>query len=549
MTFGGSPCPSLWGVLSESTVDIANTLLHNPFWNHLEIFDPVSDLIDPPLSLPEDKTYCQAKELSVPLPENSLGYVDVFIDDNIGVVLDLDDNPNRLQKAIPLAIRTISRPLNPKDILPRKDIISMKKYKAEGRLEEVKKVLGWILNSRSLKISLPTDKFNEWSRDIQSLLHSKKSSHKHLEKTVGRINHVASIIQPLRHYMGRLYQALHRSKSSHGWTSFRQTELDDLETVLKFLGLAHRGISMNILVFRKPTVIYRSDASEFGIGGYNLISGIAWRLELPLDCHSITSLNSLEFLACLISIWIEHFHKVLEPESCLLSQTDSTSALGWLRKSNFADESDEKVQLATARKLADILLETESCLYSQWFPGEKNVIADSLSRDFHIDDSNLSSLLTAYFPDQVPFGLHLLPVPPNIISWLTCLLLSQPQELPWSKEPTRSKFVLGLASKDTWELSELSTIHSSIPSPGSRGLEYSVPSPTQLEKVDFVMEHIVKPSSPNQSDPPWTAFHRSLSWLTELTQDSTEMGNLHCFYNANSEVTEHQTLHQSHRWQ
>ncbi len=310
--------------------------------------------------------------------------------------------------------------------------------------------------------------------------------------------------------MGRLYQALHRSKSSHGWTSFRQTELDDLETVLKFLGLAHRGISMNILVFRKPTVIYRSDASEFGIGGYNLISGIAWRLELPLDCHSRTSLNSLEFLACLISIWIDHFHKILEPESCLYS----TSALGWLRKSNFADESDEKVQLATARKLADILLETESCLYSQWFPGEKNVIADSLSRDFHIDDSNLSSLLTAYFPDQVPFGLHLLPVPPNIISWLTCLLLSQPQELPWSKEPTRSKFVLGLASKDTWELSELSTIHSSIPSPGSRGLEYSVPSPTQLEKVDFVMEHIVKPSSPNQSDPPWTAFHRSLTAAT-----------------------------------
>jgi hypothetical protein len=34
---------------------------------------------------------------------------------------------------------------------------------------------------------------------------------------------------------------------------------------------------MNNIVFRKPTHIYCSDASEFGIGGYNLISGKAWR--------------------------------------------------------------------------------------------------------------------------------------------------------------------------------------------------------------------------------------------------------------------------------
>ena len=31
------------------------------------------------------------------------------------------------------------------------------------------------------------------------------------------------------------------------------------------------GISMNILVYRKPTHIIRYDASEHGIGGYSLI--------------------------------------------------------------------------------------------------------------------------------------------------------------------------------------------------------------------------------------------------------------------------------------
>jgi len=131
-------------------------------------------------------------------------------------------------------------------------------------------------------------------------------------------------------------------------------------------------------------MVYRSDASEFGIGGYNIVTGIAWRFELPVECRLRTSLNSLEFLGCVISIWLDIFLGAIEPESCLLSQTDSTTAMGWLRKTNFADKLDEAVQLATARKLADLVLNSESCLYSQWFSGSENSIADSLSRDFHL---------------------------------------------------------------------------------------------------------------------------------------------------------------------
>jgi hypothetical protein len=123
-----------------------------------------------------------------------------------------------------------------------------------------------------------------------------------------------------------------------------ESELADLETILGFLSAANQGLSLNNLVYRKPTVIYRSDASEFGISSFNLISGIAWRIELPIDCHLRSSLNSLEFIDCLISIWVDSFHKVIEPKSCILTQTDSTSALGWLRKSNFTDKMDEFVQ-------------------------------------------------------------------------------------------------------------------------------------------------------------------------------------------------------------
>jgi hypothetical protein len=50
----------------------------------------------------------------------------------------------------------------------------------------------------------------------------------------------------------------------------------------KFLDKCEEGILINNIIYQKPTHIYRSDASEFGIGGYNLISGQAWHFKSPL---------------------------------------------------------------------------------------------------------------------------------------------------------------------------------------------------------------------------------------------------------------------------
>jgi len=153
--------------------------------------------------------------------------------------------------------------------------------------------------------------------------------------------------------------------------------------MINFLSKAASGISINNVVYRKPTQIYRSDASEFGIGGYNLVSGRAWRFKVPFDCRLKTSLNSLEFIACMITIWVDICSEEIKSEDCILSQTDSTYAFGWLRKSNFVNELNMQVQLTTARQLANLVIDHDCCLYSQWFAGEFNTVADCLSRDFH----------------------------------------------------------------------------------------------------------------------------------------------------------------------
>ena len=69
-------------------------------------------------------------------------------------------------------------------------------------------------------------------------------------------------------------------------------------------------------------------------------------------------------------------------EDCLQSIGDNTSALGWMRRSNFRqkDESDISwiVKQQLERKVANLILDSNTVLYKQWLKGQDNVIAGSL---------------------------------------------------------------------------------------------------------------------------------------------------------------------------
>jgi len=241
MTFGGAPCPSIWGVKSEVITDIGNSLLQNEFWAHSKIYDHISDQIEDPISLPASIPFHQARELSVKIPSNDKGKTDVYIDDLIGIAPDIADSPVRVIRAIPLAIHTLARPNTNLDVIPRKEIISLKKLQAEGQLSEIKTVLGWNLDTRRLVISLPDHKVTDWLRDIDAILLAKKFHYKLLEPIMGRLNHVACILQPMRHFMGRLYRALFRAKARSGWT-LSTNELSDLIKHSEFLQYAKMGV-------------------------------------------------------------------------------------------------------------------------------------------------------------------------------------------------------------------------------------------------------------------------------------------------------------------
>jgi hypothetical protein len=289
----------------------------------------------PPKSLPESIPFQPALPISVKVPVNDLGTVDIYINDTICVTPDFKDNTSRVGRAILLAIHSLARLLDPSNNLPQREIISFKKFAAEGQMEETKVVLGWLLNTRSLTISLTAKKHKRWASHIENIISAHRV--KHIETTIGCLNHVAGIYNPMRHFLGHLYQAQFRATQS-GWTSLTCNEKMDLHLMTSFYNYTAQGISMNVLTFCKPTVIYHSDASEFGIGCFNITSGNAWRFEILVDCRLRTSLKSLEFLLCVITIWVDMLSSRIQAADCLLCQTDSSTASGWLQKSNFANK-------------------------------------------------------------------------------------------------------------------------------------------------------------------------------------------------------------------
>ena len=176
---------------------------------------------------------------------------------------------------------------------------------------------------------------------------------------------------------------------------------------------------MNLLAYLQPTHVYLSDVCENGLGGLSEL-GRAWRWLIPVHLRSRAHINLLEFLGNIVCIWVNIIDKSIPLESCLLSMGDSTSAMGWMQKSNITNDdkkdTDTIAKLAAAHHLARIVQDSLSCLYNQLFCGEDNDVSDSLSRYHHSSASVLINLLSSSILNQHPPDFKIAPLPPVIDS-------------------------------------------------------------------------------------------------------------------------------------
>ena len=507
LPFGVSPGPSLYSTISECIFDLVNDLLNDKDWNRETLNSPYQSRLasKQPYQNDEDPI-AQVRELSVYIP-NRVATADGYIDDCLTAAVDINDNVLRGQEAPPIIIHSLFRPLDKNEPIKRDDNISDKKLKGEGQPSEIKTMLGWIINTRSMRVYLPEDKAKAWSNDIEAILKSNRIVHKDLESTIGRLNHVGYILPTGRYFLNRLRHLLFRCEK-YGKQQLQQWEVSDLKLWLKMLHRAStQGVSTNNLTFTSVTTYLITDACEHGIGGFNIHTGQAWRYSLPAWMTESFHINLLEFIASVTAIWLElHYNNNNIEHAKILALSDNTSTIGWLYKSNFNVKSHPGHD-RVARKLAELLLETESSIESQHIKGTHNVIADSLSRDHHLKDTHLQFILTSLFPTQVPQNFKISStLPIAIIQWLDSLKdISTNVEVSPPKL-SRSKTGLFFDGEDSWT-GVVSKTNSLMASQKHQKSQSSQHSSLLLEEMR--MARTINPiSKAEQSCPPSTLYVR-----------------------------------------
>ena len=144
----------------------------------------------------------------------------------------------------------------------------MTKINHRGRPNRDKTFLGWLIDFRLMTIALPDKKFHAYSIAISEMLKWGCTSKGKLETNIGRWVHLGQLIPTIHHFLSRLCFLKQRAENRWQITINKQCK-EDLHFLLFVLGKCNQGINLNLIAFRRPTHIYRSDSFPAGLGGYS----------------------------------------------------------------------------------------------------------------------------------------------------------------------------------------------------------------------------------------------------------------------------------------
>ena len=156
------------------------------------------------------------------------GRGDSFIDDCVKCFLAIAVVIKRHTASAPLDIHVSMRPnAGDAEPTPRQEMLSLSKLQAEGTPSEVMLVLGWLINTRRLLISLPWDKYALWSEQLRSLI-DKGASRKELESLLGRLTHASYVIPLAHNFLSHLRNKFKIMRHGRQTYKFNKEEEEDL---------------------------------------------------------------------------------------------------------------------------------------------------------------------------------------------------------------------------------------------------------------------------------------------------------------------------------
>lgn len=366
------------------------------------------------------------------MPPKPLAYVDVYMDDFLGLAQGYPALRNNVRSKLFHALDNILRPLEESDsAFARKHPVSSKKLNKGDALWATRKILlGWVVDTVAQTIELPLHRVEKLHAILADLQHRKRVSLLHWQRALGELRSMTLAIPGGRGLFSTLYTGLSDSKASR--IRIKQPMRDALtDFQLLSTDLAARPTRLGEIVDSAPRAWGTADASGIGMGGVWLstdptFTPTVWRHQFPTSLQSklvtyenpagTVSNSDLELSAQIAAQDV--LTTIRDCRECTISTfTDNVATRAWHRKGS-------RTTFGPAAYLLRLLsLHQRFFRYRatiDYLPGPLNIMADDASRLWNLSDTSLLSHFNITYPQGRPWQL-LTPRPAMISALISAL--------------------------------------------------------------------------------------------------------------------------------
>ncbi|KAL3808781.1 hypothetical protein ACHAXA_011404 [Cyclostephanos tholiformis] len=389
LPMGWKNSPPIFSTATETIADLTNARLRTIALPPPHLIDDLAEHItsQPPFPpLPSVNRSTAPRDPSLPAPATPLAYADVYVDDFVGAAQRSPlgtrglDNRRRVRRLLLHAVDDVFRPLSPGDDPARQEPVSMKKLAAgDCSWGTIKQVLGWIINSVDMTISLPPHRAARLLEVLDSFPPTqKRTSPNRWQAALG------------------VHDALNDFRWMHDNISTRPTRIAELIPL-------------------PPVAAGHHDASGKGAGGiwfpgsqltprvgYTSAAPLVWRHEWPphITARLVTDTNPS---GCITNSDLElaggllHLNALVQAfdvrERTVLSQGDNLSTTFWERKGSTSTASAPAYLLRLFDRFRGDLSAAQATVLARVSPGRATSNATAWSK----------WIAFTTFQDKVPF--------------------------------------------------------------------------------------------------------------------------------------------------
>ena len=424
-----------------------------------------------------------------------LSYVDVYMDDFLGLAQGHPGLRERVRSTIFQSIDDVLRPNCPTDSPHRLDPISLSKLaKGDAKWATRKVLLGWIVDTVAETIELPDHRRARLLAILENLKDRRRVSVKDWHKALGELRSMILAVPGGRGLFSTLQTGFKQSdKHRIRITQPMADAIADLHHLA--LDLGSRPTRLGEVVPDIPVAIGAADASGAGMGGVWLSADtafqpIVWRATFPpliqsdlvstTNPHGRITNSDLELAGQIAHLDVLNQHNDCR-ERTVSTLTDNISARSWQRKGS-------TTTLGPAAYLLRLqALHQRHHRYlnqSDYIPGPANAMADDASRLWHLSDTAFVAHLNLVYPQNKPWKLcHLQPAMHSALTMALQCKRSVPAQFLLAPDPKTLPGFDGATIVTNWASIPCSTMwstqsRSSKSLPHAGALDKSLPSGT-----------------------------------------------------------------------